>query len=116
MSRERNPDNTKEQIMAQRQFALELRVDYADNGKNAEMKKAVLRAGRHLLATAELLADGIKPEIVAYADDFFEGHTEISILEDIIGNELAEEQRASETPDGAAAGAFSAELTAAVRR
>ena len=100
--------------MAQRQFTLELRVDYADNGKNAEMKQAVLRAGRHLLATAALLADGIKPEIVAYADDFFEGHTEISVLEDTIGRELAEEQQASEASNGSLASALSSELIAAV--
>lgn len=68
----------------QRQFTIELRVDYADNDKNAAMQEAVQRAARHVLATAALLADGVKPQIAAFSDDFFTGHKEIAVLEDTI--------------------------------
>lgn len=68
----------------QRQFTIELRVDYQDEGKNEAMQEAVKRAARHVLATAALLADGVKPQIAAFSDDFFTGHKEISVLEDTI--------------------------------
>lgn len=68
----------------QRQFTIELRVDYTDNDKNAVMQEAVQRAARHVLATAALIADGVKPQIAAFSDDFFTGHKEISVLEDTI--------------------------------
>lgn len=74
----------------QRQFTIELRVDYADNEKNAAMQEAVQRAARHVLATAALLADGVKPMIAAFSDDFFTGHKEISVLEDTIAKGQAQ--------------------------
>ena len=91
----------------QRQFTIELRVDYADNEKNGSMQEAVQRAARHVLATAALLADGVKPQIAAFSDDFFTGHQEISVLEDTIAK--GQKQIGGELED-----AVSSELTAAL--
>lgn len=90
----------------QRQFTIELRVDYADNEKNVSMQESVQRAARHMLATAALLADGVKPQIAAFSDDFFTGHKEISILEDTIAKGL--------TQIGGGEDSVSSELTAAL--
>lgn len=68
----------------QRQFTIEVRVDYADDGKNVVMKEAIQAAARHVYATASLLSDGVKPEIAVFSDDFFHGHEQIELLEDII--------------------------------
>lgn len=76
----------------QRQITIELRVDYADSGKNDTMQHAVMIASRHILATARLLADnGVKPQIVAYSDDFYGGHEEIAVMDDIIAQGLSED-------------------------
>lgn len=76
--------NTTEENKMQRQFTIELRVDYEDNEKNDAMRKACAAAGRHVFATASLLADGIQPQISIYSDDYFAGHDEIKLMEDTI--------------------------------
>jgi hypothetical protein len=82
-----NPRLRKDHPM-QRQFTVEIRVDYADQEKNEAMKKALQAAARHIYATAVLLADGIKPQIAIFADDFFSGHEEITLLDDTIASGL----------------------------
>jgi hypothetical protein len=74
----------------QRQFTIELRVDYEDAEKNPVMKEALLRAARHVFATATLLADAVKPQIVLFSDDFMVGHEEIPLLEDTLGKAIEE--------------------------
>lgn len=69
----------------QRQFNIELRVDFADQDKNEAIKKIATAAARHLFTNASLLADGIKPQIAVYSDDWFAGHEEIKLLDDLIG-------------------------------
>lgn len=66
----------------QRQFSIELRVDYADNEKNEVMRQALQKAARHMFATAMLLRDTVKPQIAIYSDDFFDGHEAIALIED----------------------------------
>lgn len=68
----------------QRQFTIEVRVDYADNGKNEAMRTAVAQAARHVYTKASLLADGVKPTIAIFSDDFFTGHEDIALLDDKI--------------------------------
>lgn len=93
----------------QRQFTIELRVDYADPDKNEVMKKALQAAARHMYATAVLLSDsGMRPEIMLASDDFFSGNEEINLLEDTIQQGLDE----TDLPEEAAP---SSELLAAVR-
>ena len=75
----------QEQVMPQRQFTIELRVDYADEEKNAIMNTQLARQARHLLATATLLSDGQTPTIAAFSEDFFIGKAEIDLMLDAIG-------------------------------
>jgi|ERR1035437_3421072 hypothetical protein len=72
----------------QRQFTIELRVDYADAEKNETMRTALQAAARHVYATAVLLADAVKPQIAIFSDDFFAGHEQITLLEDTIKDGL----------------------------
>jgi hypothetical protein len=96
----------------QRQFTIELRVDYADSEKNIEMKKALQHCARHALATAALLADGVKPQVAIFSDDFFSGNEEIRLLDDEI-------QQGLDGLDGTAVeegSGFSSELMDAVSK
>jgi len=68
----------------QRQYTIELRVDYADSGKNDTMRTALQAAARHVYATAVLLADAVKPQVAIFSDDFFAGHESIVLMEDTI--------------------------------
>ena len=63
---------------------MELRVDYADNEKNEPLRTAFRQAGQHVNAVACLLADGVKPDIVIFSDDFFAGREDIELIEDTI--------------------------------
>lgn len=73
-----------------RQFTIELRVNYADADKNEVMRKACAAAARHVFATANLLADGVKPDIAIFSDDWFAGKEEISLMQDVIQQGLDE--------------------------
>ncbi len=78
-------------LFMQRQYTIELRVDYADADKNAAMRAALQHAARHVLATAGLIADsGVKPQIAIFSDDWFSGHDEIKLFDDIVAQGLAE--------------------------
>jgi hypothetical protein len=73
-------------IQMQRQFTMELRVDYGpEEDKNEVMRKAWTAAARHVYAKACLLSQGQKPKIALFSDDFFTGHEEIELLDDVIG-------------------------------
>jgi hypothetical protein len=92
-----------------RQFTIELRVNYADNEKNDTMRSAVAAGARHMFATAQLLADGVKPDIAIFSDDWFAGKEEISLMTDVI------QQGIDETKDTLVEADVSSELMAAVR-
>ena len=81
------PKRGKESKM-QRQFTIEIRVDYADSGKNDAMKTVMAAAARHIFATATLLSDGQEPKIVMFSDDFFVGHTKIPLMHDVLGDAI----------------------------
>lgn len=68
----------------QRQFTIEVRVDYADADKNEAMKETLQQCARHAYATATLLSDGVKAQVAIFSDDFFSGHEEIMLLNDTI--------------------------------
>lgn len=85
----------------QRQFTIELRVDFADNEKLGPMKQVMQQAARHAYATAQLISDNPKSTQVAiFSDDFFTGYEEIKLLEDVIQQGLDEtgEASVSDTP------------------
>lgn len=101
---------TEEQKM-QRQFTIELRVDYADEEKNEAMRVACTAAARSMLATAFLLADQTKPQVVIFSDDFFHGHEQIQLLEDTHAKGAAQLASAGDQDTGT----VSSELMAAMR-
>ena len=70
----------QEQAM-QRQFTIELRVDYADPAKNEPMKQALLKSARQIQATATLLSDGQKPDIAIFSEDFFVGKEVLDLMD-----------------------------------
>lgn len=75
----------------QRQFTIELRVDFEDSEKLPALKKVLQQAARHAFATAQLISDNQKSTQVAiFSDDFFSGHEEIRLLDDVIQQGLTE--------------------------
>jgi len=82
-------------LSMQRQWTIEARADFADQEKNDAITEAVRRAAVHINATIALLADGIKPQVVAFSDDFFAGHEDIALLEDKLGKALADHSEAA---------------------
>lgn len=69
----------------QRQFTIELRVDFADQDKLEPLKQTLRQAARHCYAAAMLISDNPKAtQIVIYSEDFFSAHEEIKLLDDII--------------------------------
>ena len=94
----------------QRQFTIELRVDFADPEKLGPMKSVLQQAARHAFATAQLISDNPKSTRIAiFSDDFFTGHEEISLLGDIIQEGL---DAAAETASGS--DTISSELASAM--
>lgn len=83
----------------QRQFTIELRVDFADQEKLIPLQQTLQQAARHALATARLISDNPKSTQVAiYSEDFFSGHQQISLLDDVIQQGL---DATGETSSGA---------------
>lgn len=74
----------------QKQWTIEARADFADQAKNDAITQAIREAAVHVHAVMALLSDGQKPQVVCYADDFFEGHQEISLHEDTLGKAIAD--------------------------
>jgi hypothetical protein len=66
-------------------WTVDVRVDFDDKAKEEIMLKAVRQAAKHLLTTAQLIADKRKPDIAVHSDDMFLGREEIELLE---GDEL----------------------------
>lgn len=95
----------------QRQFTIELRVDFVDTEKLGPLKQVLQQAARHAFATAMLISDNPKSTRVAiFSDDFFTGHQEIALLEDVIQQGL---DATGETTSGSES--ISSELMAAVQ-
>lgn len=90
VARKMKTSATAEEDHLIRQFTIELRVNYADSDKNETMRSACAAAARHMFATANLLADGTKPDIVIFSDDWFAGKEEISLMQDVIAEGTAE--------------------------
>lgn len=80
----------------QRQFTIELRVDYADPAKNEPMKQALLKSARQIQATATLLSDGQKPDIAIFSEDFFVGKEVLDLMQYVKTTDGDEEGVSSE--------------------
>lgn len=97
----------------QRQFTIELRVDFADRDKLPELKQTLLTCARHAYSTAQLLSDTPKTtQIAIFSNDFFSPPEEIALMEDLIAKGNAETNMPANGP--AEDNEISAELAAAV--
>ena len=95
----------------QRQFTIELRVDFADRDKLPELKQTLLQCARHAYSTAMLLSDSPKTtQISCYSNDFFSPPEEIKLLDDIIAQGVTDAKLDGEDQDSG----ISPELAAAV--
>lgn len=95
----------------QRQFTIELRVDFADRDKLPELKQTLLQCARHAYSTASLLSDTPKTtQIAIYSNDFFSPPEEIKMLDDIIAKGIVDANLQQEDTDSG----ISPELAAAV--
>lgn len=69
----------------QRQFTIDLRVDFADQEKLEALKQTLRQAARHCYATAMLISDNPKTTAISiYSEDFFTANQEIKLLDDVI--------------------------------
>lgn len=68
--------------MALKCWTIDLKVDFDDKAKEEIMLKAARQAAKHLLTTAQLIADKRKPDIAIHSDDMFEGREKIELFED----------------------------------
>lgn len=69
----------------QRQFNIELRVDFEDKEKLVVIKQSLQQLARHAFATAQLISDNQKTtQIAIYSEDFFSGREEIMLIDDVI--------------------------------
>ena len=91
----------------QRQFTIELRVDYADNEKNDAIRETLRQCARRALATARFISDNPKAtQVVVWSDDFFSGHEEIAILDDVLGEITEDTVNDQEQPSDELLGAL----------
>lgn len=74
----------------QRQWTIEARADFKDQEKNDMITKAIKEAAVHVHAVMALLSDGQKPQVVAFSDDFFQGHEDLDLYEDTLGKAIEE--------------------------
>jgi hypothetical protein len=97
----------------QKQWTIEARADFSDQSKNEMITKAINEAAVHVHAVMALLSDGQKPLVVAFSDDFFKGHEDISLHEDTLGKAIKEHAEVGENvSDGN--GGVSSEMMAAL--
>lgn len=61
---------------------IEVKVDFDTPEREAIMLKAVRASAKHLLTTAQLIADKRKPDIAVHSDDMFVGREEVSLFEE----------------------------------
>ena len=74
----------------QRQWTIEARADFSDKAKNDAIDRAIREAAVHVHAQLALISDGQKPQVVCFSDDFMEGHQEIALHRDTLGDAIAE--------------------------
>lgn len=98
----------------QRSFTIELRVEYADEAKYEQIKGMLRSAALHLHASAALIADGQKPDIVISGTDFFHGFEDIKLFDDTIAKGQAAIATADD-PEGKNQGDISQDLLDAMK-
>ena len=73
------------------QWTIEIRAHVSEEERDA-LNKTMSRLARHADATVKLLPNSntMKPETVCYGDDFFVGHFDVAMLQDEIGDAIAQ--------------------------
>jgi hypothetical protein len=92
----------------QKQFTLEFRVDFADEGRYETARKAVMLLAKHGLAELQLIAqgdaNGQQPQVASYSDDYFATHDEIDAMEDVIAQAKEKYAHLTKPKDDTASG------------
>jgi hypothetical protein len=73
--------NVKGENVTQRQFFVEVKADFADEGKYRLINEAVIEMAELLWAKLDLIPidNGPKPQVVAHSVDFFHGNKAIEL-------------------------------------
>jgi hypothetical protein len=95
-----------ERTMGQRQWTIEVRADVGPQEKEA-IKQTIRRMARHLLTQVQFLPTKVQVEVACFSDDFFDGHEDIELWEDVHSKVLEQHDSDEEQP--------SAELLQAAR-
>jgi len=66
--------------MTQKNWIIDLRVDFETKEQEEHMLTAVRSVAKELLTTARLLADKRKPDISLHNDDMYEGRDQIDLF------------------------------------
>ncbi len=69
----------------QREWRLEVRMSFLDKGKNDVIDYTMKVMAARINATIALLADGQKPEVRCWSDDFFTSPKELEYLGSDLG-------------------------------
>lgn len=84
----------------QRKWTIEVIADFKEKGKNDAIDFQVRKAGANLQAALYLIMDGIKPQVVAFSDDFFSGRSDFDLLlQDIEGAKVPDREPDSFSDD-----------------
>jgi hypothetical protein len=70
----------------QMMWTIEAKADFADPEKNAAIAEAIRQHAVALHATLSLIKDnGVSPQVVCFSDDWFHGHSDISLMKNTLG-------------------------------
>lgn len=64
-----------------KKYRIELSIEFKDQERHDALRPLIAQAARDLLATAELLADGRRPQIAVQSDDLFWGKDDLDLME-----------------------------------
>ncbi len=103
-----------ERDMAQRQWTIQLRMDFADNERNEKIDNAFIEHGLAISALGALLSDGQKPNIMVFSDDWQMGRRELDIFAQKLENPDPLAQANAEHGDKVAGNDVSDELAEAL--
>ena len=68
--------------MPLRTFTIEVRADYADEGKHEILLATARDAARTLLTTALMMQEKRPPQIALQSSDFFYGNDDLSLVDE----------------------------------
>jgi hypothetical protein len=69
-------------------WTIEVRADFADQGKYPLIDEQVVQQATHLLALTSLIKDRQPPQVICYSDDTYKGHQDLLLNEDTLGKAI----------------------------